>query len=548
MSKNAFLLVFLGLAALLSQNCLAGALAELGQADVYAQSEDYQRAEAAYTAVVTNYPGTDEALEAQRGLTILYLQQDDWQQAQAAYDELVTSFSENEQLPRSAWDIAEYCWFAGEYDRAVVFYEDVVEYWPTHEKALSSQKDVVQSYISIGNYAAAESALANLTSEFGDSEGVVDAVINIAERYRKYDQLQKCSQTYRDAVESWFANRSLDYSQILSLGGANAAFGNDSAATICIEKLETTFSSDPNGPKGVCHIVGKYYDAGRYDKVLEHLSDFTEQWPGNKAAVGVQKDLVMAHLLTGDWQVGKAATAKLLTDFSQDENLDEALYYLARNYISAHFTGRAEIDDVLPSLTDQQKEEDFGVLLQVTSAVDDFESGIDIGASIENFDGLVTQLSGELASEWYSGTAVSQIAESYYNEAVKHSAELSSEQVQSYLEKAIDTWQQLDNLPGYIERAMACMWMGDCYRRLGDYPKSIEQYQKVVDNYPNYDLVWDASCQVGRNYEKMVKARLMSKSEGNPKIRTAYEQLIAQYPDCKAARVAGLWLDRHNTN
>jgi tetratricopeptide (TPR) repeat protein len=88
----------------------------------------------------------------------------------------------------------------------------------------------------------------------------------------------------------------------------------------------------------------------------------------------------------------------------------------------------------------------------------------------------------------------------------------------------------------------ACYYAGDCYRDLGEYAKSILCYQKVVDSYPTYGMAWNALFMVGHIYQQMGESGLISKSEADVKTKTAYEQLLVKYPDCKVASIAQNWL------
>jgi outer membrane protein assembly factor BamD (BamD/ComL family) len=51
----------------------AGTTELLGQAGSYQEKGQYEQAEAIYQQIVTSYPGTDYAFEAQKNLAILYV-------------------------------------------------------------------------------------------------------------------------------------------------------------------------------------------------------------------------------------------------------------------------------------------------------------------------------------------------------------------------------------------------------------------------------------------------------------------------------------------
>ncbi len=50
---------------------------------------------------------------------------------------------------------------------------------------------------------------------------------------------------------------------------------------------------------------------------------------------------------------------------------------------------------------------------------------------------------------------------------------------------------------------------------------------------------------IGRNYENLIKQGLLSEAEAKPLIRTAYTELLQEYPNCKAVTAAQNWLNRN---
>ncbi|NIT60466.1 MAG: tetratricopeptide repeat protein [Aliifodinibius sp.] len=85
-----------------------------------------------------------------------------------------------------------------------------------------------------------------------------------------------------------------------------------------------------------------------------------------------------------------------------------------------------------------------------------------------------------------------------------------------------------------------------CYRRFGEYEKAITHYQKVVDNWPDYQYAWSAQYLIGSCYEKLKYYNSLPESEADPKIEEAYKAVVEKYPDSAMGPTASLKLGHLN--
>ncbi|HDL00729.1 MAG TPA: tetratricopeptide repeat protein, partial [candidate division Zixibacteria bacterium] len=104
------------------KECFADASAQFELAKTYGKQGNYEQAEQVYKAIVTDYPGTDDAFQAQKKLPILYIIWHKGLQAEAAFQELVTKFSENERIANAVYDLAVRCNRRRKYRWAIKFY------------------------------------------------------------------------------------------------------------------------------------------------------------------------------------------------------------------------------------------------------------------------------------------------------------------------------------------------------------------------------------------------------------------------------------------
>ena len=140
------------------------------------------------------------------------------------------------------------------------------------------------------------------------------------------------------------------------------------------------------------------------------------------------------------------------------------------------------------------------------------------------------------------------LGERYYNEAFLKENDGLSEEAQGHFQHALTVWEKvIEDLPEMPSiTPWAWNFAAECYRRLGEYEAAVGYYQEVVYRWPDYKYAWNAQFLIGYTYEQMAHAGIVPQSIANIQTRAAYEQLLQEYPNCKAASAADNWLDYHN--
>jgi len=136
------------------------------------------------------------------------------------------------------------------------------------------------------------------------------------------------------------------------------------------------------------------------------------------------------------------------------------------------------------------------------------------------------------------------IGEQYYNEAFRHKKEGLDTEAKENFRKAIEVWERIiTDLPPSPITPKAYNFMAVCYVRLGKYEAAIKYYQQVLDIWPDYQHACYTQFQIGRCYERLKNAGALTKSEADLLIRTAYEAVVKNHPDCSLVKIAQNWLD-----
>jgi tetratricopeptide (TPR) repeat protein len=96
-----------------------------------------------------------------------------------------------------------------------------------------------------------------------------------------------------------------------------------------------------------------------------------------------------------------------------------------------------------------------------------------------------------------------------------------------------------------VETPVAYRVAGESYQQIGQLDKTIECYQYVCDHWPQHPYAWNLQYLIGRSYESLKASGALPSSEADPKIKAAYEQVLAKYPNCRAAQPARNRLARY---
>ena len=99
-----------------------------------------------------------------------------------------------------------------------------------------------------------------------------------------------------------------------------------------------------------------------------------------------------------------------------------------------------------------------------------------------------------------------RIGEEYYYKAFEDPDKCLKVKSKEYLGKAKDIWESIiAQWPQSQSLGLkhAYYFSAVCYRKLGEYENAAEYYQKVVDNWPDYQYTWSAQHLIGQCYENL---------------------------------------------
>jgi len=401
---------------------------------------------------------------------------------------------------------------------------------------LWAQADLIKSYLTQGNDTAAEAAVKKLLTNFNDNPLVARAIWDTAQYYRDLKKYENANELYQYVIDNWPKTEHALWSQA-DLIKSYLTQGNDTAAEAAVEKLLTNFNDNPLIARAIWDTGQYYRELKKYEMANRLYKHVVEHWPKAEHALWAQADLIKSYLALADDPNTQAAVDKLLTNFNDNPLIARAIHDTAWEYRKL---GKYEMANELDQYVIDHWPADVQVMwAKMDMAKTDIGLGNDAAAE-KTIDILIADFNDQPELL----TAIFMLGEQYYNKAFQFENESREAEAKEHFRKAIAIWERIiQELPvNEPHTAHAHYFSAVCYRRLGNYEKAVERFQKVVTDWPNYQYAWSAQCLIGECYEKLGDSGKIPKSEAEPEIEKAYYAVIEKYPDCCLVSHAGLKL------
>jgi tetratricopeptide (TPR) repeat protein len=490
-----------------------------------------------FVAIGEVFADASAELEQAKSNILSLMQQGNFTEAEVQTQKLLIDFSSHKGTPQGLYDIAYRYHDVIRDNEALKLHQYNVEHFPQSMYAMWSQVEITYYHIIYGNNAAADAAFDKLLTVFSQQPTLPKEIYQVAKMYNKFGRPDKALALHQYNLKHFPKSMYAMWSQV-ELVYSHISDGDDAAADAAFDELTTVFANQETLPKEINQIAQRYNDYSKPDKALKLHQYNVEHFPQSMYAMWSQVRLVYSHVSNGNNAAADAAFDKLLTVFSQQPTLPEEVYKIAIAYSNA---GRSEKAQQLYQYAVDNPSKTEDAIWAKASVV---QSNILLGneaAAQAALDSLITDFKDNPDLPM----AIIIVGEQYYKQGLSKEDAGLADQAKDHFQKAVKIWDRLINeLPDSASVPEACCWAGDCYLKLGKYQESIQRFQKVVDNYPQYKNAGHAQFMVGRCFEGLKDTGAVEKSVADAKIKAAYQQVIQNYPDCPAAEYVRNWLSR----
>ncbi|MHC4109747.1 MAG: tetratricopeptide repeat protein [Planctomycetota bacterium] len=467
--------------------------------------------------------------------------------ADAACDTLLSTFSEQPTLSKEAYEIADLYSKAGRVNKAAALHQYNVEHLFKDDKySMWSLVEIIKSHIHNANDGAADEACDILLGEFSQLPAFPTEVYQIAMRYKKSGRDEKAIELHQFNIEHSSRDDMYTMWSKVEIVKSYIRDANDAAADEAFDKLLAEFSGQPTLSKEIYQIVDGYAMAGRYDKADQIYQHVLDNWPEAEQAglehIGVAEINVLSLIESGNDTAAKEALDSLIADFNEHPDLAWTLDGIAGRYEKVQKYDDAR--SIYQKIVTDHNETDYAFTAQKKLAILEITVGDDVAAQVA-LDTLIADFNDHPALP----ETVFEIGEQYYYKAFDDHKKCIKVKFEENLYKAKDIWERIvAQWPESksIGLKHAQYFTAVCYRRFGEYEKALSHYQKVVDNWPDYQYAWSAQYLIGSCYEKLRYYNSLPESEASLKIEQAYKAVVEKYPDSAMVPTASLKLGHLN--
>ncbi|MHC4867721.1 MAG: tetratricopeptide repeat protein, partial [Planctomycetota bacterium] len=370
-----------------------------------------------------------------------------------------------------------------------------------------------------------------------------------AEQYKQDGQYEQAAELYDDIVTNYpdsnyaeDAQRNLEILELLEM--------YLSAEKGPVDDKTLNKVLDDIGDSGLAaaryHIAERYEKAERYDEAESIYEDLVTDYADTDYGLQSQRNLVKLYVSLADDANAQSALDTFITDFSWHSDFPGALYKVGTCYEKHKIYNQAVsvYQQIVDSYSEPNNPGWWTERAQLGVPQADILYYVDVGDhnnALAALDDLMTDFN----DHEYLPDAIHRVGLEYYRRAFELENEGLAGDAQDHFQRATSVLEiVISDHNGSDAYPKACYCAGDCYRKRGEYAKSIQCYQKVVDEHPGFRTAYNAQFLVGHNYERMKKEGLVSKSQADVNTKAAYEQLLQKYSECDFAPYAKRWLSR----
>jgi outer membrane protein assembly factor BamD (BamD/ComL family) len=453
------------------------------------------------------------------------------------------------------WYEAEHLRWQGEYAVARDKYQQIMAQYPGSPEAQKATLALKRVAFAIAadskDYERSDAIAAQILREFGNRPEAAEVLYrDIAEKYRWLGAYDRARQAYRQVLRRYASSQ---WAEKAELGLLRVEFaqladaGKLLQAHAVADHIVDRFIGKSELAEVLYHDIGeKYRWLGRYADAKTYYQTLIDTYPNSeftqKATIALRRSEFAALAEQGEMAGAEQTGETLLEDIAADEELSARILFedIANLYEwqGEYAQASQAYERVRDSYPESKYADQVPARLKACRILEHIDAGRDADAS--NTIASFTETSEPAqcakmlyrASEQYMRRAENARAAAKPDAAAANLAEAGNLAMQAVREFEVN--QETGT--------RAILLAAQCYEQLGRYTSAIDCYDDLLGRWPGYDRTWHVMFLKAQAYEAMTQVGDIPKATAWDKIHAIYEQLVDEYPNCKAAAAARRWL------
>ena len=502
--------------------------------------------------------------------------------ANAAVDKLIADYNDNARLASTLVGTAgQYAWDR-KYGSANKLYRAVVDQNPDNPMATKARLGLARlnalTLIEEKDYSLAQRQVESMAIDFNSEPELPAALFHIGKEFTWQHRYSEAKDTFARIVDKSLAD---SFSREIRLWSARANVcsligkSSDSEIVAAIDKLMSDFAGDAGMAEAVYWISKEYewkkgtsinrigpstgsgqgwYDTPNsvYQKIMQEFGDTPygqeAQWDQKRLAHRMK---IFKLMQEPNQAATEAAVETMITDLKGRPELASELYWVGCGY--------EERPDRL-----QQAKQMYERLVKDCPGTDEAgRAALDIkrrifsdvldSCDVNSAYTLLDTFIADFKQNYYAGDCLGRIVIGCYKKAVELRGQKQPEKAVRYNEAAANIWERMqkENLQVASDLAYLYFYVAINYHEMGRWEDAINNYQKVLDDWPDFEHACGINAAIAFCYESLRDKEGVPKEGINPLIEEAYKAVLADATGCymtkeTAYKLAGMMLDKND--
>ena len=542
---------------------IAGTYQNAGQADKAIELSDY---------VLKNWPKESFAVWAGMSMAISQVDKGNTANAEATTSRMIADYADNNDLPAALCVVADTYSWRKKFDKSEKLYAVIADKFPNSAVAAKARLAVVGvnalAFIEDKDYSGAKGQVDLMLADFNNQPDLPPMLFRIGQEFSWQHRYTEA----KDAFD-YTADKSSDtsLSQQAKLWSARSnvcsliSKAADTEVVAAIDKLMSDFAGDA-GLADAVYWIGKEYEwkkgttinrIGWYDtpnsvyqKIMQEFSDTPygqeAQWDQKRLAHRMK---IFKLMQEPNQAATNAAIEAMTTDLKSRPELASELYWVACGY-EEHPNKALQAKQMYERLvkdcpgTDEADRAALDVRRRILWDV--LDSG-DVNSAYTLLDTFIA----DFKQNYYAGDCLGRVVIGCYKRAAELKEQNQPDKAMLYHEVSANIWERMqkDNLQVVNDAVYLYFYTAINYHDMGRWADAINNYQKVVENWPEFEYACSINAAIAACYESLRDKEGVPKEGINPLIEQAYKAVLADATGCymtkeTAYKLAGMMLDK----